>query len=129
MKDLSSNIVPHLWFVSNAREAVRFYISLFMDSKIVSETMNSGTPSGDTDIITFELHGQRFMAINGGEEQACGWLKDRFGIAWQIVPEIMDEMMATNDRVKLSRVTEAMLRMVKLNIQQLVDAGNDLPSK
>jgi predicted 3-demethylubiquinone-9 3-methyltransferase (glyoxalase superfamily) len=69
------------------------------------------------------------LLADGGEEQACGWLKDRFGVAWQIVPEIMDEMMATSDRAKLARVTEAMLKMVKLNIKQLVDAGNAAPSK
>jgi predicted 3-demethylubiquinone-9 3-methyltransferase (glyoxalase superfamily) len=60
----------------------------------------------------------------GGAEQACGWLKDRFGVSWQIVPEIMDELMTTSDRAQLARVTEAMLKMVKFNIKELVDAGN-----
>jgi predicted 3-demethylubiquinone-9 3-methyltransferase (glyoxalase superfamily) len=52
----------------------------------------------------------------GGVAQACGWLKDRFGLSWQIIPEGMDEMMQTPDPERLARVTEAMLKMVKLDI-------------
>ncbi|MDZ7635063.1 MAG: VOC family protein [Bacteroidales bacterium] len=62
----AAKIVPHLWFNRNAQEAVRFYISLFSHSGIVGEAKIQGTPSGDTDIISFDLLGQRFMAINGG---------------------------------------------------------------
>ncbi len=301
MKTLSDKIVPHLWFNRDAQEAVRFYISLFSDSRVVAEAKIEGTPSGDTDIISFNLQGQRFMAINGGPafsfseavsffvycgsdseierlyeqlsengsvlmplgkydwtrryawvkdrfgvswqldvddinhpqkivpsllfvndkaarlkeavsyystlfpdsreimespwdkasgmpegallfaqfslsgylfnsmsggslrhefdfneaisfmvycrtqgeidyhwtklleeggaEQACGWLKDRFGVSWQIVPDIMDNMMMTTDRDQLARITEAMLKMVKLDIRQLIDAANNFPSR
>jgi predicted 3-demethylubiquinone-9 3-methyltransferase (glyoxalase superfamily) len=60
----------------------------------------------------------------GGEEQQCGWVKDRFGITWQVVPSEMDEMMSTRDRKQLARVTAAMLKMVKLDINELRRAYN-----
>ncbi|HPS42181.1 MAG TPA: VOC family protein [Anaerolineaceae bacterium] len=55
----------------------------------------------------------------GGEEQQCGWLKDRFGLSWQIVPARMEELMQDPDPVKVGRVTHAMLGMVKLDIAEL----------
>jgi predicted 3-demethylubiquinone-9 3-methyltransferase (glyoxalase superfamily) len=65
----------------------------------------------------------------GGAEQACGWLKDRFGVSWQIVPEIMDDMMMNTDRDQLARITQAMFKMVKLDIRKLIDAANNFPSR
>lgn len=58
----------------------------------------------------------------GGKEQACGWLIDRFGVRWQIVPAAMDTMMRDGDPVRVKNVTDAMLRMVKLDIAQLEEA-------
>ncbi|WP_394841430.1 VOC family protein [Pendulispora brunnea] len=58
----------------------------------------------------------------GGKEQACGWLIDRFGLRWQIVPAIMDEMMTDSDPVRAKRVCDAMLKMVKLDIATLQKA-------
>ncbi|NMB81732.1 MAG: hypothetical protein GYA14_07925 [Ignavibacteria bacterium] len=58
----------------------------------------------------------------GGVEQQCGWVKDKFGVSWQIVPAEMDEMIKTKDKKQLARVTEAMLKMGKLNLEQLKKA-------
>ncbi len=58
----------------------------------------------------------------GGAPQMCGWLKDKFGVSWQIVPNILGELMADEDPEKARRVTEAMLKMVKIDIQGLKDA-------
>ena len=58
----------------------------------------------------------------GGKEQACGWIIDRFGLRWQIVPAIMDEWMNDPDAARSSRVTDAMLKMVKLDIATLQKA-------
>jgi predicted 3-demethylubiquinone-9 3-methyltransferase (glyoxalase superfamily) len=55
----------------------------------------------------------------GGKPQACGWLTDRYGVRWQIVPAILDEMMADKDPVRSKRATDAMLKMVKLDIAAL----------
>ncbi len=57
--------------------------------------------------------------LQGGKEEQCGWLKDRYGVSWQIVPAILDEMIADTDRARARRVTEAMLKMVKLDIAKL----------
>jgi predicted 3-demethylubiquinone-9 3-methyltransferase (glyoxalase superfamily) len=59
---------------------------------------------------------------NGGKAQACGWLIDKFGLRWQIVPAIMDEMMSDTDPARSKRVTDAMLKMIKLDIAALEKA-------
>ena len=56
---------------------------------------------------------------DGGRPQACGWLMDRFGLRWQIVPAVLDEMMSDKDPARSKRVTDAMLKMVKLDIAGL----------
>ena len=55
----------------------------------------------------------------GGEPEQCGWLKDRYGLSWQIVPSVMFEMMADPDRAKARRATDAMMQMVKFDIAAL----------
>lgn len=60
----------------------------------------------------------------GGQEQPCGWVKDMFGVSWQIVPVEMDEMMRTKNKEQLARVTEEMLKMGKLNLEKLKKAYN-----
>jgi len=59
----------------------------------------------------------------GGKEVQCGWLKDKFGLSWQVVPTILGELMSDKDPVKSQRVMEAMLKMVKLDIKKLKDAA------
>jgi len=59
------------------------------------------------------------LLADGGKTEACGWLKDRYGVSWQIVPHVMNEMMASPDRAKAKRATDAMLKMVKLDIATL----------
>jgi predicted 3-demethylubiquinone-9 3-methyltransferase (glyoxalase superfamily) len=150
-------ITPFLWFNDNAEEAVNFYVSLFPNSKVVSTSRYGDAgpgPKGQVMVMTFELAGQRFMAINGGPQfkfteaisllvdvktqaeldslwekllkgghaQQCGWLKDRFGLSWQIVPTILGELMKDKDPEKSKRVMQAMLKMVKIDIQTLKDA-------
>ena len=58
----------------------------------------------------------------GGKPQACGWLNDRFGLRWQIVPAVLDEMMSDKDAARSKRVTDAMMKMVKLDIAALTNA-------
>jgi predicted 3-demethylubiquinone-9 3-methyltransferase (glyoxalase superfamily) len=57
--------------------------------------------------------------LDGGSAEQCGWLKDRFGLSWQIVPTVLGDMMANPDRVKAKRAADAMLKMVKLDIAAL----------
>jgi len=64
------------------------------------------------------------LLAGGGKEQACGWIIDRFGLRWQIVPAVLDEMMHDKDPARSKRVTDALLKMVKINIKALQDAYN-----
>lgn len=61
----------------------------------------------------------------GGQEQPCGWLSDRFGVRWQIVPRVLEEMMADPDPERSRRTSDAMLQMIKLDIATLEEAYND----
>ena len=139
-------IVPFLWFDDNAEEAVRFYTSIFENSRIIRLQPL---------VSTFELDGQRLMALNGGphfkhteafslfvncetqkevdfywekllsgggKESMCGWLKDKFGLSWQIVPVILGEFLSDPDPEKSQRVMQAMLKMIKLDIEKLKQA-------
>jgi len=147
-------ITPFLWFDGNAEEAVNFYTSIFPKSKIVSVSRHGDAgpgPKGTVMVMTFELEGQQFMALNGGPQfkftpaisllvrcktQAevdrywdqlsaggqtieCGWLQDKFGVSWQIVPTVLFEMMADKDPKKADRVMSAMMEMKKLDIAGL----------
>lgn len=161
-KTIVQKIIPHLWFDSNAEEAVKFYASLFKNSRIIDIALYgeagaeiSGRPNGTVMTVVFELEGQRFMALNGGpvfkfspaisflvncetqqevdelweklsqggEIEQCGWLKDRYGVSWQIVPAILGEMLTQDkDARRVERVTKAMLQMKKIDIQGLKKA-------
>lgn len=148
------NIVPHLWFDKEANEAASFYTSIFPDSRITNETALHDTPSGDSNLFSFELWGQKFMAINAGpffkfnpsvsfmvnfdpsrEKDASekinevwnklseggtvlmpldkypfsekyGWIQDKYGLSWQLIltnpegeerPPILPSLMFVGD--------------------------------
>jgi predicted 3-demethylubiquinone-9 3-methyltransferase (glyoxalase superfamily) len=157
-------ITPFLWFDRQAEEAVKFYTSVFKNSKVgrtlryseeVAKISQSGQPAGSVLTIEFELEGQKFVALNGGpqfkfsesvsfvvncetqeevdyfwakltadggEESACGWLKDKFGLSWQITPTVLIDMLHDKDAEKAERVMNAMLQMQKIDIKKLKDA-------
>ncbi len=158
-------ITPFLWFDSQAEEAVRFYTSIFNNSKIVSITHYgeegaeaSGRPKGTVMTIAFQLDGQEFVALNGGPQfkfteaisfvvncesqdevdyyweklsgggdekaQQCGWLKDKYGVSWQIVPTVLGELLNDPDPDKSRRVMKAMLKMKKIDIETLKQASD-----
>ena len=151
-------ITPFLWFDDHAEEAVKFYTSIFKDSKIAGVTRYdeegakvSGRPKGSVMTVAFELDGQEFVALNGGplfkfteavsfvvncetqkevdhfweklsaggEEVQCGWLKDRYGLSWQVTPTILTEMLQDEDAERAKRVMAAMLKMKKIDIDAL----------
>jgi predicted 3-demethylubiquinone-9 3-methyltransferase (glyoxalase superfamily) len=151
-------IRPCLWFDTEAEDAARFYTSVFPGSRIV-EVRHYGSAGpreeGLVMVVSFELDGTPFMALNGGpdfafteaisfevecvdqeevdrywatlseggEEGPCGWLKDRFGVSWQIVPRRLNELVADRDRDKAQRVVAAMLGMGKLDVAELERAA------
>jgi predicted 3-demethylubiquinone-9 3-methyltransferase (glyoxalase superfamily) len=154
-------ITPFLWFNGNAEQAVKFYTSIFKNSKVgrilryseeVAKVSQSGIPAGSVLTIEFEIEGQKFVALNGGqefkfnesisfvvncetqeevdyfwekltadggEESQCGWLKDKFGVSWQITPTVLIDMLHDKDSAKAERVMKAMLQMQKIDIEKL----------
>jgi predicted 3-demethylubiquinone-9 3-methyltransferase (glyoxalase superfamily) len=64
----------------------------------------------------------------GGEHSVCGWLKDRFGVSWQVVPRQLNEMLESPDRAAAKRAMEAMLKMKKLDVEQLKEAFEGVPA-
>lgn len=144
MKGLQK-ITPFLWFDGKAEEAARFYTSIFKNSKIESTSpmsatfqlegmefiaLNGGPQFKFTEAISFFVHCETQEEVDyfweklstGGEKSRCGWLKDRFGLSWQVVPTVLGEMLNDEDAVKAQRVMDAMLKMKKLDIQALKNA-------
>lgn len=158
MAAMGQRITPFLWFDNQAEEAAKFYCSIFENSKVgqIVRYGDSGPgPKGQVMIVTFQLDGQNFTALNGGPrfkfteaisfvvncdtqkeidyfwekliadggaESMCGWLKDKFGLSWQVVPTIIGELMSDKDPEKSNRVMQAVLQMKKLDIQKMKDA-------
>jgi predicted 3-demethylubiquinone-9 3-methyltransferase (glyoxalase superfamily) len=138
-------ITPFLWFDSNAEEAVNFYLSIFKNSRRLTEQRAQGKVL----TIGFELEGQKFTALNGGpmfkfteavsfvvrcDSQAevdeywsklaeggsnlqCGWLKDKFGLSWQVVPTKLPELIGH------PKAMEALMKMTKIEIAELERAA------
>lgn len=65
------------------------------------------------------------LLANGGETQACGWLKDQFGVRWQVIPRRLMELMGDPDPVKSGRVMQSMMSMIKINVAELEKAYSD----
>jgi len=135
-------IRPFLWFDGQAEEAARFYTSVFKNSQIESVSpmsasfqlegtefiaLNGGPQFKFTEAVSFFVNCETQEEIDylweklsaGGEKGRCGWLKDRFGLSWQIVPPILGEMLNDEDEEKSKRVMQAMLQMNKLDIKTL----------
>lgn len=148
-------VAPCLWFDTRGQEAAEFYVSLFPNSRIVS-TLYYGPgmpkPEGSVLLVSFEINGQPFTALNGGpeptfneavsfeihckdqdevdrfwaafladggQEGQCGWITDRFGVSWQVIPERFNELYASADVEAVRRMNEAMFTMNKLDLAAL----------
>ena len=68
------------------------------------------------------------LIADGGEPSVCGWLKDRFGVSWQVVPKILPELMNGPDRDRAKRAMDAMLRMTKLDVEKIREAADGIPA-
>jgi len=154
----AAKITPFLWFNNNAEEAMNFYASIFKNAKfdILSRWGDNGMgPKGSVMSATFELEGQRFMALNGGPmfafteaisffincdtqeevdmfwdklseggaKSRCGWLKDKFGLWWQVIPKTLGELLGSKDPATSKRVMQAMMQMDKIIIADLQKAA------
>ena len=144
-------ITPFLWFDTQAEEAMNLYLSIFKDGKVIHVQRQDGKVL----VATFEILGQRFMALNagpafkfnesvsffvscdtqeqvddlwekliadGGSPSQCGWLKDKYGLSWQIIPKALMELMRDPDPAKSNAVFQAMMKMNKIVIDDLKKA-------
>jgi predicted 3-demethylubiquinone-9 3-methyltransferase (glyoxalase superfamily) len=129
-----------LWFTDNAKDGATYYCSIFKDSKIISENpmvvifelngtrfmaLNGRQDTAFIDSVSFVIECDTQEEIDhywnklttGGEESMCGWLKDKFGISWQVVPSVLGKLMS--DPGRSQRVINAFLKMKKFNIAEL----------
>lgn len=147
-------ITPFLWFDGNTNEVVKYYASIFKDTEILSNLDGPGEmfTSATVRINGFEMiifnGGPMFtfnesfslfvncqtqeevdyywnkLTADGGQESRCGWLKDKYGLSWQIIPESLGKMMGDPDKEKVQKMTGAMMQMNKLVIADLESAFN-----
>ncbi|QNA43119.1 VOC family protein [Lacibacter sediminis] len=145
-------ITPFLWFDGNAEEAMNFYLSVFKNSKKIStmpgpggtvmgvsfeldglefKGLNAGPMFKFNEAISFFVNADtqeeidyywNSLTADGGQESMCGWLKDKFGVSWQIVPPVLGELLSHPDREKAGRAMQAMMQMKKIIIADLQNA-------
>ncbi|CAN7272860.1 VOC family protein [Phenylobacterium sp. LjRoot219] len=142
-------ITPFLWFDTQAEEAAALYVSIFPNARLGRVTpgpdgramtvefelnglsliaLNGGPHFKFTEAVSFSVpcedqaeidaYWEKLIA-DGGQPSQCGWLKDRFGLSWQIVPKAMPELLGGPDPEKARRATAAMMKMTKLDIAEL----------
>src|SRR5690349_2475911 len=135
---MKNPIYPCLWFDGQAKAAADFYCTVFKNSKILNESpmvvnfelngrkfmgLNGGPKFKFNESISFVVECETQEEIDhywntltkGGEESMCGWLKDRYGVSWQIIPTILGHLMS--DPARSQRVIEAFLKMRKFDIE------------
>jgi predicted 3-demethylubiquinone-9 3-methyltransferase (glyoxalase superfamily) len=134
-------ITPFLWFDGKAEEAMNFYVSIFKNSKIVRANrfqldgqeflvLNGGPQFTFSPAVSFFVNCETQQEVDelweklsvGGEKGRCGWLKDKYGLSWQVIPSVLGEMLHAKDAEKAKRVRKAMLQMDKIDIKSLKQA-------
>ena len=148
-----SGITPCLWFDGNAEEAAKFYVSVFKDSGIMGVTpgptgaalvvafrlagvefiaLNGGPQFRFNEAVSLSVDCRSQEELDelweklsaGGSPGQCGWLKDRYGLSWQIVPSVLPKLLADADRDRARRVLDALMGMTKLDIRALEAAAD-----
>jgi len=143
-------ITPFLWFDGQAEEAMNFYISIFKKAKVVSVSradgrvmsvtfelegqkfmgLNAGPRFKFTEAISLFVDCETQEEVDelweklseGGSKGRCGWLKDKYGLSWQIIPTALGNLMSDPDPEKSKAVVQAMLKMNKIVIEDLKKA-------
>ena len=138
-----TSITPFLWFDNNVPEAVAFYKSVFPNARVeaVSDFMasfelegqkfyalNGGPQYKFNEAVSFFISVEtqeeidyfwNSLTADGGVESRCGWLRDKFGLSWQVVPRVLSRYLSDPDRKKADRAMQAMLQMQKIVIADL----------
>lgn len=140
-------IMPCLWFDGQAEAAARFYVEVFGDGEVRSADpmvvrfrlhdqefmgLNGGPQYHFTEALSFTVdcvdqaevdHYWTRLTADGGEESMCGWLKDKYGLSWQIVPQALMRLLGSPDRAAAGRAMQAMLQMRKIDVAALEKAA------
>lgn len=141
---MNKQLYPCLWFDGNAKAAAEFYCSIFKNSKITEDIplvvrfelngqkfmgLNGGPTFKFNEAVSMVVdcdtqeeidHYWNSLTKDGGQESQCGWLKDKFGLSWQIVPSALGKLMSNPE--KRERVMQAVMKMKKLDIKTLEEA-------
>lgn len=136
-------VTPFLWYDNNAEEAMKFYVSIFKNAKITSTgsfqidgqefmVFNGGPEFKFNEAVSLFVNCDTQQEVDelweklsaGGQKSRCGWLKDKYGLSWQIIPSSLINMLNDKDPAKSKRVMDAMLKMTKINIEDLQKAYN-----
>lgn len=141
-----ASITPFLWFDNNVPEAVAFYKSVFPNAKIETvndfmatfelegqkfNALNGGPKYKFNEAVSFFISVEnqeeldyfwKKLTADGGKESQCGWLKDKFGLSWQVVPTALGKMMSGGNPKKSQNVMQALMQMTKLDIGKLQQA-------
>jgi predicted 3-demethylubiquinone-9 3-methyltransferase (glyoxalase superfamily) len=139
-------ITTFLWFDNKAEEAMNFYVSIFEDANVLSVSpmvvkfslngqefcaLNGGPMFKFTEAISLLVNCEdqeevdyywNALTADGGSESQCGWLKDKYGLSWQIVPVQLGQLLGNKDPKKAQNVMQAMMKMKKLDIATLETA-------
>ena len=145
-KSSIQKITPFLWFDNQAEEAAKFYTRVFKNSRILNANpmtvtfvldgvefmaLNGGPHHKFTEAVSFFVHCKtqkeidglwKKLTAEGGQESQCGWLLDKYGVSWQIIPDDLGKLLGDKDRTKANRVIQAMLQMKKIDIAGLKKA-------
>ncbi|WP_421825674.1 VOC family protein [Larkinella sp.] len=149
-------VTPFLWFDNQAEEAMNFYVSIFKNSAILSlnrmgadgpvmsgtfqlegqkiMTLNAGPHFKFNEAVSFFVNCETQEEVDelweklseGGSTSRCGWLKDRYGLSWQIVPTVLGELLYDKDPGRSQRVMQALMAMDKIDIATLKQAAGGL---
>jgi predicted 3-demethylubiquinone-9 3-methyltransferase (glyoxalase superfamily) len=127
-------VTPFLWFDHDLEEALGFYGRVLPDVRVLDES-RAGGPDAPLFSARFSImvlcddqaEVDRYWdhLTDGGEEQPCGWLKDRFGVSWQIVPRRLMELLGDPDPGRARRARDAMLGMRRISIADLESAADE----
>ena len=137
-----SKITPFLWFDNNAEEAMKFYTSIFKNSEITSRgtfqlegqefmVLNGGPQYKFNEAISLFVNCEtqeevdelwEKLTADGGSPGRCGWLKDKYGLSWQIIPKTFIKLVSDPDAAKTQRVLQAMFKMQKMDVSKLQEA-------
>ncbi len=143
---MKQKITPYLWFEQNGQEAAEYYVSIFPNARMINSSplvnnfeiegqqfaiLTGGPHHKFNDAVSFMVHCEDQTEVDyfwnkligdGGKESQCGWLKDKYGLSWQIIPADLRKCLGHPDPEKAQKAMQAMLKMKKIIVEDLLNA-------